>query len=128
MFHDSRFMIGVVTVFLLYSVIASFFSLTMFLQPGLGLSPFAAGLVFTPTAPFFFTGSLVGPKIAGHIGNTAPLTGAAIFAASIALTAIAGAFEPHCTPPLIVSLILNGFGQELVIPLATNVRHFYFAS
>lgn len=121
LFRDRRFVIGVVAVFLFYSAIASFFlSLTMFLQPGLGLSPFTAGLVFTPTAILFFTGSLAGPRIAGRIGDTALPIGATIFASGIALSTIVGAFEPNATPLLIASLMLNGLGQGLVIPLATN--------
>ncbi|MGO4683530.1 MFS transporter [Hyphomicrobium sp. 2TAF46] len=121
LFANHRFVAGVVAIFLFYSAISSFFlSLTMLLQPGLGLSPLAAGAVFTPSAIAFFAASLIGPKLAGWIGRKALLLGVTIFWTAMALAIGIGATSPDNLPLLIVSLILNGAGQGLVIPLALN--------
>ncbi|MDR3516720.1 MAG: MFS transporter [Azospirillaceae bacterium] len=121
LFHNHRFVAGVAAVFLFYSAISSFFlSLTMLLQPGLGLSPMTAGAVFTPSALAFFAGSLAGPKLAGRIGHRALLFGVVVFGSGLLLSIIAGVVAPGNLPLLVTSLILNGAGQGLVIPLALN--------
>jgi MFS family permease len=121
LFKNGRFVCGVVGVFLFYSAISSFFlSLTMLLQPGLGLSPLRAGAVFTPSAVAFFLASLVGPRVAGAIGHRALLSGVAIFGLGFVVAIATGALAPASLPLLIVALILNGAGQGLVIPLALN--------
>jgi MFS family permease len=129
LFGNGRFVAGVAAIFLFYSAISSFFlSLTMLLQPGLGLSPLAAGLVFTPSALAFFAGSLAGPRLAAALGPKALLAGVGVFASSFVVAIGAGAVVPHNLPLLVISGILNGLGQGLVIPLALNailsgIRH-----
>lgn len=121
LFANRRFVTGVIGVFLFYSSISSFFlSLTLLLQFGLGLAPLAAGWVFTPSAVAFFVGSLTGPKLAHRWGSKALLFGVTVFAAGLALSAYVGHAAVHSLGLMVVSLILNGLGQGLVIPLAFN--------
>jgi MFS family permease len=121
LFKNGRFVFGVIGVFLFHSANSSFFlALTMLLQPGLGLTPFCAGAVFTPAAIAFFLASLIGPRIAGAIGHRALLSGVAIFGLGIVVAIATGALAPANLPLLIVALILNGAGQGLVTPLALN--------
>lgn len=121
LFANGRFVAGVAAVFLFYSAISSFFlSFTMLLQPGLGLSPLVAGLVFTPSALAFFAGSLAGPRLTASLGPKALLSGVGVFAASFAVAIGTGAAAPDNLPLLVIAGILNGLGQGLVIPLALN--------
>jgi len=121
LFRNSRFVAGAAAIFLFYSAISSFFlSLTLLLQPGLGLSPLMAGLVFTPSAIAFFAGSLLGPRLAGAMGHRALLLGVAVFATGLGLAVVAGATAPDHLRLMILALILNGAGQGLVIPLALH--------
>jgi MFS family permease len=48
------------------------------------------------------------------------LIGVAVFASGLALSVVAGLLAPDNLALLIVSLILNGAGQGIVIPLALN--------
>jgi len=120
LFRNRSFVLGVLAIFLFYTAISSYFlALTILLQFGRGLSALAAGLVFTPAAIAFFTGSLTAPRLAEHIGQRALLLGVAIFAVGLVLLATmarAGA----ATAWLVVPLVLSGFGQGMVIPLSLN--------
>lgn len=121
LFANRPFVAGIGAVFCFYSSISSFFfSLTLLLQFGLQLVPFAAGVVFTPSALAFFAGSLAGPKLAARYGHRALLSGVLVFAAGLALSAVTAATQPHDLSLLVTSLVLNGAGQGLVIPLAFN--------
>lgn len=120
LFRNGAFAAGVTAVFFFYSTISSFFfSLTMLLQSGLHLSPLLAGAVFTPAAVAFFAGALLAPRIAGVFGHRAVLIGVLVFAVGLVLSIAAG-FGAEGMPLLITSLIFNGFGQGMVIPLALN--------
>jgi MFS family permease len=121
LFRNSSFVLGVVAISLFYSAISSFFlSLTILLQAGLALSPIAAGAVFTPSAVAFFAGSLTGPRLARSLGHKALLIGTAVFAMGLGLSVAAGLWAPDNLSLLTVSLIMNGAGQGIVIPLALN--------
>jgi MFS family permease len=121
LFRNSSFVLGVAAIFLFYTTIASFFlSLTILLQAGPALSPIAAGAVFTPSALAFFAGSLIAPRFAKSHGHKVLLIGVAVFASGLALSVVAGLLAPDNLALLIVSLILNGAGQGIVIPLALN--------
>ncbi|VGO09987.1 Transmembrane efflux protein [plant metagenome] len=122
LFGQPGFLAGVTAMFLLYSAISSFFlSLTLLLQAGLGLAPLAAGLVFTPSAIAFFAGSLCGPRLARLLGPRALLAGSAAFVAGLALSAYVGARAPQALDWMVVGIVINGFGQGVVIPLALNL-------
>ncbi|WP_394821589.1 MFS transporter [Pendulispora albinea] len=119
LFRNTKFVTGVAAVFLFYSSISSFFlSLTMLLQTGLGMSPLAAGAVFTPSAIAFFAASLAGPRLSRVLGGRALLLGVLVFTTGLGLSVIAGAVAPEDRALVISSLVLNGAGQGLVIPLA----------
>lgn len=121
LFTRRGFSAGVVAVFLFYSAISSYFlSLTMLLQSGFGLSPFAAGLIFTPSAIAFFAGSLAGPRLTKTFGNMILPAGVLFFAIGMALSIAIGFLAPDNRRLLILALILNGLGQGLAIPLAIN--------
>lgn len=121
LFGNRRFVAGVVGVFFFYSAIGSFFlSLTMLLQAGLALSPLSAGLVFTPTAIAFLCGSVAGPRLARTVGHKALLAGVVSFGAGLVFSIVVGLAAPRDLRLLIASLVLNGAGQGLVIPLALN--------
>ena len=94
-------------------------ALTILLQFGRGLSALAAGLVFTPAAIAFFAGSLTAPRLAERIGQRALLLGVAIFAVGMVVLATMAQLGAG-TAWLILPLMLNGFGQGMVIPLSLN--------
>jgi MFS family permease len=122
LFRNRRFVFGVLAVSLFYSAIASFFlALTMYLQPGLGFSPLTSGMIFAPTAACFLVGSLLAPRLSSRIGNAVLVIGVASFAIGIALSIFVSSNpEPNLTL-LVISLMLNGLGQGLVIPVAADV-------
>ena len=115
------FVAGIGAVFFFFSAISSFFfALTLLLQFGLKLPPFAAGAVFTPAALAFFVGSLAGPRLTARFGHRALLAGVLVFTAGLALCAVTAATRPDSLALLIAALVLNGAGQGLAIPLAFN--------
>ena len=120
LFRNRSFVLGVLAIFLFYTAISSYFlALTILLQFGRGLSPLAAGMVFTPAAVAFFCGSLTAPRLAERIGHRALLLGTAIFGVGLILLSTM-AQAGTVIPLLIVPLMLNGFGQGMVIPLSLN--------
>ena len=54
------------------------FTLTLFLQVGLGLSAFRAGLAFTPLAVLFSATALNGPRLQARFGRAVPVFGACL--------------------------------------------------
>ncbi|ARP90416.1 MFS transporter [Bordetella genomosp. 9] len=121
LFRNRPFAIGVAAIFLFYSSISSFFlSLTLLLQNGIGLSAWDAGLLFTPSAIAFFAASLAGPWLARRWGHYALMGGIALFAAGLAMSAAVALAAPRSAGWMIVSLILNGAGQGVAIPLGLN--------
>ena len=120
LFANRSFVMGVLAIFLIYTAISSYFlALTVLLQFGHGMTALAAGMVFTPAAIAFFTGSLSGPRLAERIGQRALLLGVAIFTVGLTVSAtVAQAGGP--LPLLMVALVLNGFGQGMVLPLSLN--------
>ncbi|MBC9906701.1 MFS transporter [Achromobacter xylosoxidans] len=121
LFANRPFVAGIGAVFFFFSAISSFFfALTLLLQFGLGFAPLAAGAVFTPSALAFFGASLAGPKLAARHGRGALLFGVLVFTVGLALSAVTAAMQPQNLALLVASLVLNGAGQGLVIPLAFN--------
>lgn len=119
--RNAEFGKGVVGIFLLYSAIGSFaFSLTMWLQGGLGFSPLLAGSIFTPSAVFFFLGSLFLPRLQEHFGAATLPIGVCTFSAGLLIAVGATAVLGFNLPVLIASLVLIGLGQGIAIPLALS--------
>ncbi|ELI8126410.1 MFS transporter [Yersinia enterocolitica] len=120
--HNRPFLAGAFGMFFFYSAISSFFlSLTMLLQGGLHLSPLMAGLIFTPSAVAFFAGSLAGPRLQNYMGERTLFAGLCIFGLGLALAIWVGWTSPDSLAWLVVSLVLNGFGQGMAIPAALGI-------
>jgi len=123
MLSNRRLLAGVIGVFLFFASISSFFlSLTLLLQAGLGYAPLAAGLIFTPTALAFITAARLSPAIVRRVGSRSLLLGISTFFVGLALSVLVAFLAPTSTPLLVASLIFNGFGQGLTIPLALNAN------
>jgi len=123
MLSNRRLLAGVIGVFLFFASISSFFlSLTLLLQAGLGYTPLVAGLIFTPTALAFITAARLSPTTVRYVGSRSLLLGISVFFIGLTLSVLIAFIEPTSTPLLIASLIFNGFGQGLSIPLALNAN------
>jgi EmrB/QacA subfamily drug resistance transporter len=118
---DRAFLYGLLAALCFFAANISFyFVLTVFLQNGMGLSPFHAGLTVLPLALAF----VVGSRVSGDIvrGCVIQIAGLAAIGGTIAGLPSAGAVA------LIPSLVLFGYGQGRVMaPLfgavLANVRH-----
>ncbi|MCP1845814.1 MFS family permease [Bradyrhizobium sp. USDA 4524] len=123
MLSNHRLLAGVIGVFLFFASISSFFlSLTLLLQAGLGYTPLVAGLIFTPTALAFITAARLSPAIVRQMGGRSLLLGVGAFFIGLTLSVLVAFFVPTSAPLLVASLIFNGFGQGLTIPLALNAN------
>lgn len=98
----------------------SVFTVSLFLQQHLGLSPLLAGLVFLPSAAFSITGNIVSGRLANRYGARVPivlgLTTMAAGLGAMLLTAPLGS-------PLLVGafLVLTGLGGSTAMPPVTSV-------
>lgn len=123
MLSNRRLLAGVIGVFLFFASISSFFlSLTLLLQAGLDYTPLIAGLIFTPTALAFITAARLSPVIIRAVGDGSLLLGTSIFFFGLLLSVFVAFTAPTSVPLLVGSLIFNGFGQGLTIPLALNAN------
>jgi MFS family permease len=103
--------------FLLY--FASYmFTLTLFSQTGLGLSPLQAGLVFTPTAALFMVSALVGHRLVTRWGTRPIIGGALLTSVSLTAVAVLVAAKGDHTSALVLTLVAAGMGpgNGLVLP------------
>jgi predicted MFS family arabinose efflux permease len=107
------FYTGLTCVFLLFG---------LYLQDGLGLSPFASGLAFTPAAITFVVASLVAPRFFARMGDRLIAGGTAIMALGAGGLAIGvAASQPTGpTPALVAGLALMCLGPGIVVPGAIN--------
>ena len=118
---DRMFLCGLLAALCFFAANISFyFVLTMFLQTGLGLSPFYSGLTVLPLALAFVVGSRVSGDIV--LGCCIQIAGLAAIGGTIVVWPSAGAIA------LVPSLVLFGYGQGRVMaPLfgavLANVRH-----
>lgn len=125
LFRDPAFVAGVVLFLVFYSTLNSFFlANALLVQLGLGLGPFAAGSIMTPSAIAFAAVSVRAGQLVARFGTAAleaaALAGAASFAAMIAYVGWAGA----AADPLVLSLLLVLFGVSngiLMTPLLNVV-------
>lgn len=121
LFFKPTFGKGIVGIFFLYSAIGSVaFSLTMWLQGGLGMSPLSAGILFIPSAVFFFVGSVSLPWLQKKFGSNVLPLGAGIFAFGLLLAVTTTAFFGFILVAMLLALVLIGLGQGIVIPLALS--------
>jgi MFS family permease len=99
-----------------------FLLLGLYLQDGMGMSPFASGLAFTPLAVLFVAASLVAPRLFARVGERLIAAGAAVMALSAAGVAIAvAASRPSgTTAALIAGLAVMCVGPGIVVPGVIN--------
>jgi MFS family permease len=124
---DSVFLAGMGATFCFFAGNLSFyFVLTLYMQNGLGLSPFDAALTVLPMALAFVIGSRLsgGKLIEGCIVQGVGLIGTAVLAATVA--------QPGMTL-LMLPLVVFGYGQGMVLaPLfsavLSQVRHAHAGS
>ncbi|MGO4337280.1 MFS transporter [Labrys sp. KB_33_2] len=122
LFGKESFNLGILATFLFFSAIGSLsLSLTILLQVGLGLSPLEAGMLFLPSTIAFFTGSLLSAPLARKWGRWAPLAGMLVFAIGLAIAIVVGLDGGEDLKALSLSLILNGLGQGIVMPLLLDM-------
>lgn len=117
------FVVGVALVLSVYGLIFSYYLvLTVALQDGLGLSPFAAGLVYAPAAVGSTAFGLVASRLIPRFGRRVLIAGAAILAAGYLATILALALSPAFTPGLIIPfLVWQSVGGGLLIAPSLGV-------
>jgi MFS family permease len=122
LFKMKRFVLGMLATFLFFSAISSFsLSLTMMLQVGLGQSALEAGTFFVPSTIAFFAGSLLSAPIEKRYGGRALTFGMLAFAIGLLIAVLAGFAGSRDLGSLSISVVLQGLGQGIVIPLLLNL-------
>jgi EmrB/QacA subfamily drug resistance transporter len=118
LFRERSFRIGVSVVLLFWMVTSFFLLLGLYFQDGLGYSPIASGLLFTPLAVTFVTASLNTGRLA-WIPHDRLLTGAATVASGgLVLAALTAAGTVSTLPalPLMVAFVFVGLGAGVFMP------------
>ena len=135
LFEDRIFVAGTCATFCFFLGNLSFyFVLTLFIQNGLGFSPFNAALTVMPLAFAFVAGSRLAAGRLPRRGVAALVDGCIVQAAGLAGTAfLVGTVAQPTTAMLMLPLALFGYGQGMVLaPLfsavLTNVRHAHAGS
>jgi hypothetical protein len=133
--EDRVFISGMGATFCFFLANLSFyFVLTLFMQNGLGLSPFDAALTVMPLAFAFVAGSRLAAGRLVRRGVVALMEGCVVQAAGLAGTALPIGVVAHPTMPmLMLPLAVFGYGQGMVLaPLFSavlaNVRHAHAGS
>lgn len=125
LFRLSWFKRGMVAVLAFYGGIASFyFVLALFLQHGLGLSPYKSGLVFAVLGVAFVIGSFAVKPLAQRWGPKALAVGVATLGAGhlTMLGSLMLQSESMRWVGLFASLVVQGFGVGLTLgPLLSRV-------
>ncbi|MCI4320459.1 MAG: MFS transporter [Thermoplasmata archaeon] len=122
LFSQRSFSVGLPLTILFFSTLSGvFFLLAVFLQNGLGFTPFAAGLTFTAVGVGFITSSLATPRLVPRFGRHLLSFGYALDVVGY-LLAIAVLREygtsitvPELAVPLFVIGFGNGFGLSPLI-------------
>jgi EmrB/QacA subfamily drug resistance transporter len=110
------FILGALTVLVFYASCNSYYvSLAVFLQFGAGLTPFHAGVLFTPIAAIFAATSILAPRLTGRYGTLVLRVSALVYAIGYAvvwlIVARSGA-EPSLwllMPIMVVIAAVQGF-------------------
>lgn len=132
---DGAFMRGLGAIACLFAGNLSFYLIvTLFLQGGLGMAPFDAGVTMLPLAIAFVIGSRHGSAAVARLGVRALTRGCIVQFAGIACTVATIMLEPdRAMAWLMPPLALFGYGQGLVMaPLfgtvLASVRHAHAGS
>ncbi|MFJ9928456.1 MFS transporter [Streptomyces misionensis] len=124
LFHDRSFSVGVVSILVYFSVMASFFLvLALYLQEARGTSALKSGLLFIPLGLGFFLSSVQAPKFTGRLGKQVLALGALTVAVGdVALAFTADRLDTTgavawCIPAMVVC----GYGMGLVVAPLTSL-------
>lgn len=107
----------------LYALAAFFLTVSLYLQNGLGLSPWGAGVALVPFSAAFVAGSVVSPGIARWAGGMAPTLGFLLSSSSLLVVAELVVHAGHAAPNpwfLGAALAVVGLGMGHGVP--TMVR------
>lgn len=124
LFRDRGFVAGVALFLVLYSTLNSFFlAIALLLQVGIGLSPFAAGMIVTPSAVVFAVVSFQSARVVGRFGTVALEVAAVVSAATFGAIAGYAAWAGGGTEPLVLAALLLVFGisNALLVSPMLNV-------
>ena len=119
LFRDRLFVDGLLTTLIFYGGLSAFFlSFTLFLQNGMGLTPRAAGFIFTPFAIGFGVSSTVCVRLARWLGSRLIQIGAALMAAALTAVVLLAYFRQASLScwEMVPALLVYGMGQGAVIP------------
>lgn len=123
LFRARSFSAGLVAQFALWCGQASYFLvLALYLQQGRGLSPMAAGLVFTFVAASYLVASAAAPRLAAEHGRRV-VTGGALLLAAGHLALLASTEDIGVGGSVLAlapGLLLAGAGMGLCIPALTT--------
>jgi len=121
---DRFFLLGLTATLLLYSAqVSFFFQMTVYLQNGLRLRPFAASLILAPQAFGFIIAALLARRLQSQPRRHLAMAGAGVLVVSmlwlvrLVLNTTAGS-DPT---PLALAMLLTGMGFGLVIPSLLEV-------
>jgi MFS family permease len=110
------FIYGALAVMVFYASCSSYYvSFAVFLQFGEGLTPFHAGLLFTPIAGIFAAASILAPRLIGRHGTLVLRVSAIVYAIGYAvvwLTLAQSGLEPNLwllIPTMLVIAAVQGF-------------------
>ena len=133
--EDRVFTSGMGATFCFFLANLSFyFVLTLFMQNGLGLSPFDSALTVMPLSLAFVISSRSAAGRLAHRGVAALIEGSAVQVAGLAATAVLIGISAHPTMAmLMLPLAIFGYGRGMVLtPLFSavlaNVRHAHAGS
>jgi EmrB/QacA subfamily drug resistance transporter len=118
LFRERGFRIGVSLAFLFWMVTSFFLLIGLYLQDGLGYSPVAAGLLFTPLAVAFVAASLGSGRLDAVSDDRLLTFGAALAALGLLLSAFVAAGTVNGFPglPLVLAFLIVGAGNGLFMP------------
>jgi EmrB/QacA subfamily drug resistance transporter len=114
LFSQRSFSVGLPLTILFFSTLSGvFFLLAVFLQDGLGFTPFAAGLTFTAVGAGFITSSLATPRLVPRFGRHLLSFGYALDVAGylLAIATLRTYGTSVTVPELAVPLFVIGFGN-----------------
>lgn len=122
-----RFALGTLLVLLVYSTASSFFlCFALLAQPGLGLDPLAAGMLFAPCSVGFMAASLAAPRMVSRFGaHRAILRGAVAYTLAIGMLMLQvyhGGVRLVAAPwQLAPVLVVLGAGQGVIMTPLLNL-------
>jgi MFS family permease len=119
------FIYGALAVMVFYASCSSYYvSFAVFLQFGEGLTPFHAGLLFTPIAGIFAAASILAPRLIGRFGNAVLRVSAILYAIGYAvvwLTLLDAGTTPNLWLLIPIMLVIAAVQGFIMTPLLNVV-------